>query len=148
MCETTNRLENTEAALKVLRQTGALIFGCNRERWTQERDARDRNREGVSPYYTGAECWCLHGAVRRAAADLGLHDSEARNIAGFNALFETILARADAASLTGKADAEHPDDLIITWNDRKGRSPAEVREVLNTTIERLEKPADRTPSKG
>lgn len=87
------------------------------KQWTQGADARDKQGgEECSPRSPRATCWCLLGAMDRCYRFAGTRHRAAmhRLWAGIN---RTWPERAH----------------VPTWNDKEGRTFAEVRKLLEET---------------
>lgn len=87
--------------------------------WTQRKLARDRQGRGAVYHGRAAVCWCLEGALARAAfTDCGDRD------------WSAALDACDSA-LPGSGRGR-----LIVWNDAPGRTQAEVLGLLDRAIER------------
>lgn len=99
--------------VEVLR--GARRLLSDEKRWTKGGCARDKDGHWVHSGSRSAVCWCLGGAVFRAEEDV---------IAMMGAL--------DAL------EAEAGQSPIGVWNDAPERTHAEVVELLDRVIAKLE----------
>lgn len=94
--------------------------------WCQTTMARDSMGNGVGLMSTLACKFCLGGAIRRASNDSSSLYQPARS----------VVARVIQA-VTNDKDRDNVN--LSTWNDTKGRTQADVLEVLSLSIEMAER---------
>jgi hypothetical protein len=88
------------------------LFDGKPERWTRGAFARAKDPGFiVSPLSDDATCWCLWGAVRRAADDAAVSEY----------MLDVIESTVD--------------DGIAEWNDRPGRTFDDVQKLLKSIAE-------------
>lgn len=88
--------------------------------WTQKYHARNRQGDVVSYSDPSATCWCLDGAVMRAANQIYYLHAQ-----WLDAMSEQALATTLGITL---------DDLV-RWNDAPGRRQAEVVTALRAAAD-------------
>ena len=101
---------------------GARAILTPRGSWIQGRGALDAAGQEVISTEVRAVCWCLSGALMRAAYDTSNKAEAARLL---NAAWNTI---NDAL----------PGGRLVAFNDTPGRQHWEVLALLDTVIENLE----------
>lgn len=106
------------AELEILKKTKDLLTPPGR--WAQFGYAKDATGGTVSPQAATAVYFCLVGALRRSGS------SELEAYVGAR-LFSELNKTIGKNSLS-----------ISTWNDAFGRTQAEVLQLLEKTISRLE----------
>ena len=116
------------AVRQVLERALALI----RLGWTQGLFARDDRGRDVSSCHSRAVCWCLMGAVRRAAFDLW---PELGAVTWAGLLDDTTRALVSVVPPEQLTAGLSPGDQLIGWNDNRQRTVAEVYGVLVSAIE-------------
>jgi len=90
--------------------------------WIQGRGALDAEGREVISTEVRAVCWCLLGAVMRAAYDTSNKADAARLLnAAWNTINDTL-----------------PGGRLVAFNDTPGRQHWEILELLDTVIATLE----------
>lgn len=92
------------------------------EKWTQGVFARDTDSLSVEPDSASAVSWCLIGAIRQVAHNL---DDRAPR--------EQAMKRAVSPFVAANIP-------IVEWNDKDGRTHAEVIGLLDAAIHRVRQP--------
>lgn len=88
-------------------------------RWTQGDWSRDRDGNGRGSNSPDAVCWCLRGAIMKRKPDV---------------LLATRTYLTFDAALGHTRDPNDPEDThlyFVAWNDKPGRTVAEVIELCN-----------------
>lgn len=98
--------------------------------WTQETCARDADGRIRGPSEPAASCWCAYGAVVAAVRVLDPDDSLQLDIRTVQELEVGLPPQPGVCDRGGKMP-------IAYWNDAPGRTQAEVLELFDLTIERL-----------
>ena len=107
------------------------------EHWTQSAPARThRGGLRLPPSSPHASCWCLTGAVDKAA-----HDRDAAKLIAATAisfLWTTVQARRGLLLWScAEPDRRWSVHDLQAWNDHQGRKHADVLAVLDATIARV-----------
>lgn len=103
--------------MQILRDAkGFIVRG-----WTQGRNARAADGEGVEPASEHAVCWCLHGAVARACTDL--------EYPAYHEAMKTVENHLEGTGVR---------PVVTEWNDVAGRTQKEVLDMLDDVIGNVE----------
>ena len=106
------------------------------EHWTQSAPARTHcGGMQLPPRSPHATCWCLTGAIDKAA-----HDRDAEKLIAATAisfLWTTVQARRGLRLWScAESDRRWSVHDLQTWNDHQGRKHADVLAILDATIAR------------
>ena len=113
-------------AARALDRAAALLDTPGR--WTQSVNARNGAGRKVPPDSPAAVCWCIQGAIAREMNEMmATRTDDPRRINDTYAL--AYQAIRDALS--------SPHASLPKWNDRKGRTAAEVVRVLRRAAARI-----------
>lgn len=112
--------------IKVLKDAKHLLRTS--DRWIQQHYATNEDGIPVSDYSDEAKCFCLVGAVSKAADN---HN--------FQYLFSQSLCAEIMKSVRLVKVWFTPAAELIRWNDGANRKYSEVIEALDITIKRLSK---------
>ena len=111
-----SKARDTEEAAAVLDRAAVLV----EQGWTTDADARDANGDEVEGCDESATCWCMRGAIIRAALDTGLR--ERRSI---DRAFETAANAIIGVEKTALGySASH--SAVTYYNDEVARDAADV----------------------
>lgn len=94
--------------------------------WTQGAWARDNFGKPVGVFHLGAVCWCLDGALGLACESFVGRDSAVRELARTNSML--VDDYTDASLLA----------WVRRWNDDPDRTHAEVIDLIDRTMARLQ----------
>lgn len=106
-------MSEREVETNLIKQTleSALVYVS--QGWTQEVEAKDILGHGVSYYNSHATCWCVEGALRKAA-----FEKDIPWICPVNRVRNVI-----------------KQDQLFEWNDDPERTKADVLRALEQAIE-------------
>lgn len=102
------------------------ILSPGRHRWTQDTDARDIAGNRVNYGSPTATCWCLAGAIKRAAGELYPNDNNFGRVYNTAASFAKFIGR----DVTGFNDTSSYE-LVMDYLDRGRRA---IREEQRSAI--------------
>jgi len=97
----------------ILKETKCLLSSPNA--WIKNSAAQDKNGKPTYPFSADAVCWCISGALDKAAAFETSGYQKARDI------LESLI-----------------NQPIPMWNDTRGRTHKEVLELLDQAIKLAE----------
>ena len=109
-----SKARDTEAAA-VLDRAAVLV----EQGWTTDADARDASRGKVDGCDESATCWCMRGAIIRAALDTGLRERHSIGRA-----FETAAKAIIGVETALGYSASH--SAVTYYNDEIARDAADV----------------------
>lgn len=108
--------------------------------WTQDEDARDGNGRARLFSSEVATCFCISGALSRAAFDLGNWRERVDDETMGYSWYKQFSASEDRRAV-GLAYQDLENELggcgAIDWNDAVCRTQAEVLNLLDKVIDRL-----------
>ena len=127
-------MNNKTRTIEVL--TEALNTLSSPEKWTKCAMARDQHHDTISAINSGAVCWCLDGALYKAAWELGYSPTIEANITRDDAktvkeIFKDI-EDAFYPQLKTRSRYSH-----INFNDHKHTKYENIIELIKNTLKQL-----------
>lgn len=120
-----------ESPPAVILKSLADLLELEPARWTQGAAARAADGTPLNATTPGAACRCTSSWIHVLAGSEGLvaADQNKKLAGAYDAALEAIALMEDALGLDGIATN------IVWWNDRPGRSPADVVAAARRTVE-------------